>query len=157
MPRTVIQARHTPGLAEKGRFNSARWIWGEGWGRLDRGEDTSLGLPTRGSLRGQGEKRVPDRGKGERAALCRSVEWRAGCRAGSVLGQGSWVQILWEPRLSPQVTGSCWRIRMVLSVLQKDLPKGPVEDAQRRASRRQGKQLTGYCHIQGKNDYKLFR
>lgn len=42
-------------------------------------------------------------------------------------------------------------------MLRKDLPRGPVEDAQERASRRQGKQLIGYCHIQGKNEYKLFR
>ena len=70
--RTLMLAKYAPQLAENGRFNSARWIWGEGWGRLDIGEDT-CSWPG-GFTQGTGEKHVPARGKRERAALCRSVE-----------------------------------------------------------------------------------
>lgn len=42
---------------------------------------------------------------------------------------------------------------IITYVFWKDLPGGPMEDAQERASRKQHNQLTGWHHIPGMNDY----
>lgn len=105
MPRTVIQARHTPGLAEKERFNSARWMqggksWGVGWGG-GAGEDLTEkilapGLPTGSSLRGWGRHAIQAEAKAQgdssstQANEVKSVGTRSGRGAGFRAGGWGW-------------------------------------------------------------------
>ena len=78
--RTLMLAKHAPQLDEKGRFNSARWIWGEGWGRPDTGEDTCSRPPTEGSLRARGRSMFQPEARGRE--LLYAGQWSEGQGAG---------------------------------------------------------------------------
>ena len=78
--RILMLAKYAPQLAENGRFNSARWIWGEGWGRLDIGEDTCSWPPTGGSLRAQGRSMFQPEARGRE--LFYAGQWSEGQGAG---------------------------------------------------------------------------
>lgn len=121
----------------------------QSWGRLDGGEDSGCGPPSRASTDG-----------GEAYFTRRQKQEERGGPAGQEseeedTGPGSWVQTRWEIRLSPWVRRSCCRImiqshvcfrKLFLEVLWR-MPR-------RRQAGGQGNPLTGYCHILGKNDYK---